>query len=1392
MRRIRKSFSKCGETAQIPNLIQVQQDSYSEFLQSDVSPENRSNSGLESVFRSIFPISDYDENAVVEYVKYELCEPKYDCDECIQRGVSYSAPLKVTLRLIVWDIDEELQTKEIKGIKEQDVYMGDVPLMTESGTFIISGAQRVIVSQMHRSPGVFFSHDEGKNNVAGKYLYSARIIPYRGSWIDFEFDSKDLLFFRIDRKRKLYATTLLYALGYTREQMLEMFYEFKAYHKKNGLWITKFSLEDFKGVSLTADIIDFATNEVLIARNTKVTPRVLKKIKENIANREDDIYYIASKDMMSNQHYLARPVFNIDGERQIFQSGIPITESIIESIDEEEIDLFYAINTDELKTGPYICNTLLSDKNTSYEDALSDIYKVLRPGESFSVQAAEKVLHASFFDDARYNLSEVGRMKINFKHSLNFPNDLTILTKEDIRAVIKHLIDVKDGVVEPDDIDSLVNRRVRAVGELVENQFRLGLIRMERTIVERMNAADIDAVMPNDLINSKVLMSVIREFFGTSQLSQFMDQTNPLAEVTHKRRLSALGPGGLTRERAGFEVRDVHPSHYGRICPIETPEGPNIGLINSIATYARINKYGFIESPYRKVIDGKVTDTIEYLSALEESKYTIAQANIELASDGSFVDEIIHCRRSSEFTTAQSSEIHYVDVSSKQLVSVAASLIPFLENDDANRALMGSNMQRQAIPLLKSEAPFVGTGMEGIVARDSASVVLAKRSGIVEKVDSRRIVIKTMEEGRPGIDIYTLTKFSKSNQGTFLNQIPIVKVGDKVKGGDVIADGSSTSKGELALGKNVLVAFLTWNGYNFEDSILVSERLVRDDVFTSIRIKEFEIVARDTRLGPEEITRDIPNVSEENLRHLDEVGIVNIGAKVGPGDILVGKVTPKHETQLAPEEKLLRAIFGEKSREVRNSSLYVPPSEKGVVVGVRVYTRRGVEKDGRAISLEHMEMESITKDYNDQLKIIQNFAFDKIKDICVGRRSLSQLKNINIGDIFSEENIAKVPVSQWGKIIVEDSDAMNSLLELHELYEKMSTELENTYKRKLEKVQNGDDLQQGALKIVKVYIATKLKLQAGDKMAGRHGNKGVVSRIVPAEDMPFLEDGTPIDIALNPLGVPSRMNIGQILEIHLGLVSFNFGRKVNQILNKFDSSTISQEEFKESFIQLCSSGINVDSDTIKYLGALSANEIRDFAKDMSRGAFFTTSVFDGIKEQELDLMLEKSGASKSGQVKLRDGKTGEYFDRDVTVGYLYMLKLDHLAEDKMHSRSIGPYSLVTQQPLGGKAHFGGQRFGEMECWALEAYGAAHTLQEMLTVKSDDAVGRVKMYESIVRDDMTFESGIPESCNVMIKELRSLCLDIELSKSDSDSSSDDKLKNIQDKLQDRIKVKNSEA
>ncbi|MBN8828859.1 MAG: DNA-directed RNA polymerase subunit beta [Sphingobacteriia bacterium] len=1350
---IRKSFSKIEPVAKIPNLIKVQKDSYKKFLQDDISGDKRENIGLQEVLNSIFPISEPSGTATLEFVSYYLDQPKYDVDESRQRGVNFAAPLKVTFRLIVWEVDEDTGSKEVKGIKEQEVYMGDIPLMTENGTFIINGTERVIVSQMHRSPGVFFDHDGGKTHVSGKYLYSARVIPYRGSWLDFEYDAKDLIYFRIDRKRKLYVSSLLRALGYSTKEIYDLFYTTQKYTRKNKQWSAKFNIEKFRGTKLTKPIVDANSGKVVVEAGTKITPRLGKKlIEEGLEN-----YLIDDEDLIGG--FLAEDIIDKSTGEVLFEAGYELTESAIEAINNLSIKDVSLLGIDHVTVGPYIRNTLFADKNLTIEDALLDIFRVLRPGEPATFEAAQSVFENLFFNQDRYDLSVVGRVKINARVELNADENLRVLTKDDIINIIRTLIKIRDGLGVIDDIDHLGNRRVRSVGELVENQFRIGLVRMQRTILERMTSVDIDTVMPHDLINSKLLGSVVREFFGTSQLSQFMDQTNPLSEITHKRRLSALGPGGLTRDRASFEVRDVHPTHYGRICPIETPEGQNIGLINSLATFASINKHGFIESPYRKVTDQMVTDEVIYLSAIEEGKYTIAQANAIIDENGKFLEHLVSCRKNGDFIMASPDKIDFIDVTPMQLVSVAASLIPFLENDDANRALMGSNMQRQAVPLVYTDAPFVGTGIEGLVAQDSGVTVIARRSGFIDQVDSTRIVIRadsSDDQESPGVDIYNLLKYQRSNFNTCITQKPLVKVGEYVQKGQVIADGPSTNNGELALGSNVLVAFMPWNGYNFEDSILISERIVKDDVFTSIHIEEFEVVARDTRLGPEEITRDIPNVSEESLRHLDETGIVHVGAEVKPGDILVGKVTPKSESPMTPEEKLLRAIFGEKAADVRDSSLHVPPGVTGTIVSVRILSRRGVEKDERALAIERQEIERLAKDRDDEQVILENYYYGRLAQVLMNQEIIAGPKGAKPGSKINKEVLSNYSRGQYWQFVVADEKVTNEIETMKQQFNYMVEQLNKRFNAKVEKVQSGDDLPQGALKVVKVYLATKHKLQPGDKMAGRHGNKGVISRILPAEDMPFMEDGTPVDMVLNPLGVPSRMNIGQILETHLGWASAGIGKQIGEMLRKIESKEENVTELRSKL-----SDMYEGQKSARAVEKLSDADVIEYAKKLKRGAYFSTPVFDGAKEKDINKMLEFAGLDSSGQVTLFDGRTGEAFERKVTVGYIYMLKLHHLVDDKIHARSIGPYSLVTQQPLGGKSHFGGQRFGEMECWALQAYGASYTLQEMLTVKSDDVTGRIKIYESIIRGDQNFECGIPESFHVMVKELRSLCLNIDM-------------------------------
>ncbi len=1348
-KRVRKTFGRIAEVAQLPNLIEVQRESYAHFLQMYVKPDSRTNTGLEAVFRSVFPITDFAETSRLEYVHYEFEEPKYDVDECRQRGMNYAAPLKVKLRLIVFEVDLETQAKSVKDIKEQDVYMGDLPLMTEHGTFVINGTERVIVSQMHRSPGVFFDHDKGKTHSSGKLLFGARVIPYRGSWLDFEFDAKDIIHVRIDRRRKLPVTTLLFALGLTGEEILAQFYRTVIYKEAKDGWTTPFDPERMRTLKPAFDLKNAKTGEVVIEAGRKLTPRGARKLADEGLKQ----LLVPNEDLYGR--YLALDCVNPESGEIFAEAGDEISEESLEDLTNAGFDELPLLDIDHINTGAFIRNTLAVDKNQSREHALIDVYRVMRPGEPPTIDTAEVLFNGLFFDTERYDLSAVGRVKMNSRLGLDAPDTLRTLRREDLLAVVKVLHDLRDGKGEIDDIDNLANRRVRSVGELMENQYRVGLLRMERAIKERMSSVEIDTVMPHDLINAKPAAAAVREFFGSSQLSQFMDQTNPLSEITHKRRLSALGPGGLTRERAGFEVRDVHPTHYGRICPIETPEGPNIGLINSLATYARVNKYGFIESPYRRVKDGKVTNEVVYQSAMEESKYAIAQANVPLDAKGRFTDDLISCRKGGDFLLLPPDRVEFMDVSPKQLVSVAAALIPFLENDDANRALMGSNMQRQAVPLLQSEAPFVGTGLEGVVARDSGAAIAARRNGIVDQVDATRIVVRASEEtdhAKPGVDIYRLQKFQRSNQSTCITQRPLVKVGDRVQAGDIVADGPSTDLGELALGRNVLVAFMPWNGYNFEDSILISERIVRDDVFTSIHIEEFETMARDTKLGPEEITRDIPNVGEEALKNLDEAGIVYIGAEVAPGDILVGKITPKGESPMTPEEKLLRAIFGEKASDVRDTSLRLPPGASGTIVEVRVFNRHGIEKDQRALAIEREEIERFAKDRDDELAILERNIYARLEELLLHKQIAHGPKGVAPDSKVTQSLLETLTKVQWWQLALRNEKAQGEVEALRKQYDDAKNRLEARFADKVDKLRRGDELPPGVMKMVKVFVAVKRKLQPGDKMAGRHGNKGVISKIVPIEDMPHLDDGTSVDIVLNPLGVPSRMNVGQILETHLGWACNGLGRQIGDLVSKYRRDS-KAEPLRKHMKTIFGTDGN--------LGDLKDEELAEIADGMVDGIHIATPVFDGAHEVDINKMLELAGLSVSGQVQLYDGRTGEPFKRQVTVGYIYMLKLHHLVDDKIHARSIGPYSLVTQQPLGGKAQFGGQRFGEMEVWALEAYGAAYTLQEILTVKSDDVAGRTKVYEAIVRGDENFEAGIPESFNVLVKEMRSLGLNVDL-------------------------------
>ena len=1348
-KRVRKFFGTIKEVAEMPNLIEVQKASYDQFLLVKEPVSGRPDEGLQAVFKSVFPISDFSNSSMLEFVKYEFEPPKYDVDECRQRGMTYAAPLKVTLRLIVFDIDEETAARSVKDIKEQDVYMGDIPLMTNNGTFIVNGTERVIVSQMHRSPGVFFDHDKGKTHSSGKLLFAARIIPYRGSWLDIEFDAKDIVYARIDRRRKIPVTSLLFALGLDGEEILRTFYKHVAYKRAKEGWRVPFDANRLKGYKAVNDLVDADTGRVVVEAGKKLSVRQARQL------HEKGLKHLRMTDEELIGHYVAEDLVNAKTGEIYMEAGTEIDEKNLKVLIEAGYKELPLLDIDHVNVGAYIRNTLTVDKNMTREDALFDIYRVMRPGEPPTVDTAEAMFRSLFFDSERYDLSAVGRVKMNMRLDLDAPDTMRVLRKEDIISVIRTLVDLRDGKGEIDDIDHLGNRRVRSVGELMENQYRIGLLRMERAIKERMSSVDIDTVMPQDLINAKPAAAAVREFFGSSQLSQFMDQTNPLSEITHKRRLSALGPGGLTRERAGFEVRDVHPTHYGRICPIETPEGPNIGLINSLATYARVNKYGFVETPYRKVKDGRVTDEVIYLSAMEEGRYTVAQANATMDARGRFTEDLIICRHAGDVHLVPRDKVDFMDVSPKQLVSVAAALIPFLENDDANRALMGSNMQRQAVPLVRSEAPFVGTGMEGVVARDSGASISARRTGIIDQVDATRIVVRATGETdptKPGVDIYRLMKYQRSNQNTCINQRPLVKVGDSVEKADIIADGPSTDLGELALGRNVLVAFMPWNGYNFEDSILLSERIVKDDVFTSIHIEEFEVMARDTKLGPEEITRDIPNVSEEALKNLDEAGIVYIGAEVHAGDILCGKITPKGESPMTPEEKLLRAIFGEKASDVRDTSLRVPPGVQGTVVEVRVFNRHGVEKDERALAIEREEIERLAKDRDDEQAILDRNVYGRLAELLEGRQGIAGPKGFKKDSKITKSVLDEYPRSQWWLFASPNDKLMAEIEAIRKQYDESKKLLEQRFLDKVEKLQRGDELPPGVMKMVKVFVAVKRKIQPGDKMAGRHGNKGVVSKIVPAEDMPFLADGQPVDIVLNPLGVPSRMNVGQILETHLGWACAGLGLKIGQAVDLYNSKHDTRP-LKDILKKVYG-----DDETIK---SLDEQGLIELGGNLRHGVPIATPVFDGAKEADIEKMLDLAGLDHSGQVSVFDGRTGEVFDRKVTVGFIYMLKLHHLVDDKIHARSIGPYSLVTQQPLGGKAQFGGQRFGEMEVWALEAYGAAYTLQEMLTVKSDDVAGRTKVYEAIVRGDDTFEAGIPESFNVLVKEMRSLGLNVDL-------------------------------
>ncbi|PZR13947.1 MAG: DNA-directed RNA polymerase subunit beta [Archangium gephyra] len=1368
--RVRKSFAKINKVIEIPNLINIQTQSYEKFLQAHVLPEKREDVGLQAVFKSVFPIRDFNETSSLEFVSYNLEKPKYDVDECRQRGMTFAAPIKVVVRLVVWDKDEETGAQSIRDVKEQEVYFGEIPLMTENGTFIINGTERVVVSQLHRSPGAFFDHDKGKSHSSGKLLYNARVIPSRGSWLDFEFDHKDLLYVRIDRRRKLPVTVLIRALGAVKdtakksplefkgstEEILNYFYATETiYLHSESEFEKSVDFELLYNQRATRDV-KTKSGEIIVKKNRKFTRASLKKLEAAKITRlpldADELFTKVS----------AYDVVDESTGEVIIECNEELSQQSVEDLFKRGHKELKVLFIDNLNVGPYLRDTLLMDKIETPEEAVMEIYRRVRPGDPPTPETAINLFNnVLFFNPERYDLSKVGRLKLNSKFSLEEPLDNQVLTKRDILETIRYLIDLKNGKGQIDDIDHLGNRRVRAVGELLENQYRIGLVRMERAIKERMSLQEIETLMPHDLINAKPVTAVIKEFFGSSQLSQFMDQTNPLSEVTNKRRLSALGPGGLTRERAGFEVRDVHPTHYGRICPIETPEGPNIGLISSLSSYARVNEFGFIETPYRKVEEGGLTPDVAFYSALEEEKHTIAQARVVTDKKGKMTDEHVLTRRGGEFVMAKPEDVNLMDVSPNQLVSVAASLVPFLENDDANRALMGSNMQRQAVPLVRTAAPLVGTGIEAVVARDSGVCVVAKRDGVVEGVDASRIVVRAEVQAAfadvaSEVDIYNLVKYQRSNQSTCLNQKPIVKKGDKVKKGDVLADGPACETGELALGQNVVIAFMPWQGYNYEDSILMSENIVKNDVFTSIHIEEFECIARDTKLGKEEITRDIPNVGEEALKDLDESGIIRIGAETKPGDILVGKITPKGETQLSPEEKLLRAIFGEKAGDVRDTSLRVAPGVTGTVIGAKVFSRKGVEKDERAKQIESMDEARLLKDQNDEIKILQDSAFSRIKKMFLKQESNGKLIDdkgkqlLKKGDVFNDELLSQIPYKYWGEISVNDQ-IDGKVRDLLKNLEENKEAVKLAFGEKIARIKKGDELPPGVIKMVKVYVAIKRKLQVGDKMAGRHGNKGVVSRILPIEDMPYLEDGRPVDIVLNPLGVPSRMNIGQILEVHLGWAARGTGEKLQQFVEK-GSADACRKQLK---------GVYDDEKFGEFVDKLADKEVIELARRLHKGIHVASPVFEGAYESEIHNLLDVAELPKTGQMVLFDGRTGEAFDQNVTVGVMYMLKLHHLVDEKIHARSIGPYSLVTQQPLGGKAQFGGQRLGEMEVWAMEAYGAAYSLQEFLTVKSDDVVGRTRMYESIVKGDYTLESGLPESFNVLLKELQALALDIEL-------------------------------
>ena len=1349
-KRIRKDFGKRKSILDVPYLLETQIHSYREFLQVDVSEDDRRERGLHGALKSVFPIVSYSGNAALEYVSYKLGEPAFDVKECKLRGMSYGAPLRVKVRLVIYDKDSSAKVKPVKYVKEQEVYMGDLPLMTDTGTFIVNGTERVIVSQLHRSPGVFFDHDKGKTHSSGKLLFSARVIPYRGSWLDFEFDPKDCIFTRIDRRRKLPVSILLRALGMEDEEILDRFFDTSKITLKKAGAKLELVASRLRGDTALFDIKG-AKGEVIVPTGKRITARHVKLIEEaGVKSLDVPDDYLLGK-------VIAHNIVNKDSGELLAAANTEITEELLESVREADIKMLHILYINDLDQGPYISNTLKIDPTSNQLEALVEIYRMMRPGEPPTKDAAQNLFKNLFFTDERYDLSEVGRMKFNRRVGRKEVTGSGVLDREDVLEVLRVLIDIRNGKGGVDDIDHLGNRRVRSVGEMAENVFRVGLVRVERAVRERLSVAESEGLSPQELINAKPVAAAVKEFFGSSQLSQFMDQNNPLSEVTHKRRVSALGPGGLTRERAGFEVRDVHPTHYGRVCPIETPEGPNIGLINSLAVYARTNDYGFLETPYRKVANSKVTGEVEYLSAIEEGDFVIAQANAELDRHGKFTDEFVPCRHLGEFTLKEPAAISFMDVSPKQIVSVAASLVPFLEHDDANRALMGSNMQRQAVPTLKSEKPLVGTGMERSVATDSGVTAVAKRGGIVDQVDAGRIVVRANEEevpvGDPGVDIYNLTKYQRSNQNTCMNQRPLVRVGDIVSVGDVLADGPSTDLGELALGQNMLVAFMPWNGYNFEDSILISERVVQEDRYTTIHIEELTCVARDTKLGSEEITADIPNVGEHNLNKLDQSGIVYIGAEVSAGDILVGKVTPKGETQLTPEEKLLRAIFGEKASDVKDTSLRVPSGMDGTVIDVQVFTRDGVEKDSRAISIEKEQLRQVRKDLDDQLRIVEGAIYQRLRNALTGKMADKGPKGLKKGSKITAVYLDGLEHEEWFKIRMRNNDVNEMLEQLADQIKSQRKVFDARFDVKKGKITQGDDLAPGVLKMVKVYLAVRRRIQPGDKMAGRHGNKGVISMIVPTEDMPYMEDGTPVDIVLNPLGVPSRMNIGQVLETHLGWAAKGLGHRIGEML-QLKNATVELRKFLDQVY-------NSDRKGRVNLSEFTDEEILTMSENLEEGVPMATPVFDGANEAEIKHLLKLAGLPESGQTTLYDGRTGDSFERPITVGYMYMLKLNHLVDDKMHARSTGPYSLVTQQPLGGKAQFGGQRFGEMEVWALEAYGAAYTLQEMLTVKSDDVLGRNQMYKNIVDGNHEMSAGMPESFNVLVKEIRSLGINIEL-------------------------------